>query len=59
MFDPNEIIVVDNICRMKLYNKNKEIAETIFDFKYKDDAARAYNSAAIKYFGEFAKLNIV
>jgi len=36
--DPNEIIIENNICRMKLYNmKCEEIAETIFDFKYKKD----------------------
>lgn len=28
-------------------------------FKTKEDAARAYNEAALKYFGEFAWLNIV
>lgn len=36
--DPNEIIVEDQICRMKLYNrKGEEIAETIFDLKYKSE----------------------
>lgn len=35
-FDPNEIIIENNICRMKLYNpNNEEIAETIFDLEYK------------------------
>ena len=35
--DPNEIIIENDICRMKLYNKKcEEIAETIFDLKYKD-----------------------
>jgi hypothetical protein len=34
--DPNEIIIDNNICKMKLYNKKcKEVAETIFDHKYK------------------------
>ncbi len=34
--DRNEIIIEDNICHMKLYNnKNIEVAETIFDLKYK------------------------
>jgi len=28
-------------------------------FKSKDDAARAYNVAAIKYFGEFAYVNVI
>jgi hypothetical protein len=28
-------------------------------FDIADDAANVYNSAAIKYFGEFAKLNII
>jgi len=37
-FDPNEIIIETDICRMKLYNiKNKEIAETIFYLKYKSE----------------------
>ncbi len=36
--DPNEIIVEDDICRMKLYNnKCEEVAETIFDLKYKSE----------------------
>ncbi len=36
-FDPNEIIVENQICRMKLYNnKGIEVAETIFDLKYKN-----------------------
>jgi len=31
-FDPNEIIIGDQVCVMKLYNsKNVEIAETVFD----------------------------
>ena len=35
-YDLNEIIIEDQICRMKLYNiKNEEVAETIFDLKYK------------------------
>jgi len=35
-FDLNEIIVEDQICRMKLYDKlGDEISETIFDLKYK------------------------
>ena len=37
-YDPNEIIVENNICRMKLYNnKGEEVAETIFDLKYKSE----------------------
>jgi hypothetical protein len=33
-FDPNEIIIDNNHCRMKLYNrKGEEIAETIFDLE--------------------------
>ena len=36
--DPNEIIIENDICRMKLYNKEcEEIAETIFDLKYKKE----------------------
>jgi len=38
MQDPNEIIVEGQICRMKIYNMDcEEIAETIFDLKYKED----------------------
>ncbi len=38
IYDPNEIIVENNICRMKLYNRKcKEVAETIFDLKYKSE----------------------
>lgn len=37
IFDSNEIVVDVDICRMKIYNnKGEEIAETIFDLKYKD-----------------------
>lgn len=37
-YDPNEIIVDDNVCRIKLYNRDcKEIAETTFDLKYKEE----------------------
>jgi hypothetical protein len=36
--DPNEIIIEDQICKMKLYNNySEEIAETIFDLKYKSE----------------------
>ena len=36
--DPNEIIIDNNICRMKLYNQyGKEVMETIFDLKYKEE----------------------
>ena len=36
--DPNEIIVEENICRMKLYDiDSEEIAETMFDLKYKEE----------------------
>ena len=34
--DLNEIIIENNVCRMKLYNiDSEEIAETLFDLKYK------------------------
>ena len=37
-YDPNEIIIEDQICRMKLYNnKNEEVTETFFDLKYKSE----------------------
>jgi len=36
--DPNEIIIDDNFCRMKLYNvESIEIAETMFDLKFKKE----------------------
>jgi hypothetical protein len=28
-------------------------------FEYEKDAARAYNSAALRYFGEYARLNVI
>jgi len=35
-YDPNKIIVEDQICKMKLYDNNgNEITETIFNLKYK------------------------
>lgn len=40
-YDPNKIIIENNICRMKLYNiNNDEIAETIFDIKYKEEVEK-------------------
>ncbi len=36
--DPNEFIIENDICRIKLYNTNcEEITETIFDLKYKEE----------------------
>ena len=38
---PNEIIIKGNICYMKLYNnKCIEVAETIFDLKYKEEVEK-------------------
>jgi hypothetical protein len=40
-FDPNEIIIEDNIIRVKLYNnENIEIAESIADVKYVSEIER-------------------
>ena len=42
--DPNEIIIENDICRMKLYNKKQiVVAETIFYLKYKSEVERFTN----------------
>ena len=48
---------VINICKAVIRVKGERI-ELGF-FKNAEEAAKAYNEAAIKYFGEFAKLNII
>ena len=47
--------------RKKWYAQIKGNKKNIFlgSFKDKKDAAKAYNEAAIKYHGEFARLNII
>lgn len=45
----------DKLWRARLFFKRKEIF--VRYFKVKEDAARAYNEAAKKYYGEFAFIN--
>ena len=45
--------------RYRAYIKVKDKIVTLGNFKYKIDAAIAYNEAASEYFGEFARLNEV
>lgn len=39
--------------------KANQVQINLGHFKTQEDAARAYNEAAIKYFGEFARLNVI
>lgn len=41
------------------YINKESIREYLGKFKIEDDAARAYNEAAKRYYGEYAKLNIL